>query len=329
MSQISVIVPAYGAETTIRGCLSAIAGQSPTSAAEVIIVVSTSDRPTSDAAASAISKFGMENARIVERTGHDTPGSLNLAASLVTTEFVARVDAHCRIPPDYLDRIAFVLESRSDVAVTGGQQVAVPSAPGVVPTGIARALNNRLIAGWSRYRRGGHGEADTVYLGALRTSELRAVGGWDERLPTNQDFDLNRRMSSRGLVWVVPDLPVEYLARPTLRDLARQYWRFGSWKVRYWRLTNDPPRLRQIALLVLPVVIASGVVAALKLGSSLVSLAATTALLALALEAAGTAGPRGGLLARFSALAAAAVIALGWWLGVMTEALRLSRREAG
>src|SRR5262249_38493878 len=113
------------------------------------------------------------------------------------------------------------------------------------------ALNNRWGMGLSRYRRGAEsGAADTVYLGAFRTADLRAVGGWSLEFPTNQDFELNRRMAERGLVWFDAGIPVEDGPRPDLGSLYRQYKRFGAWKVRYWRRTGDRPQPRQVALLV-------------------------------------------------------------------------------
>ena len=59
---------------------------------------------------------------------------------------------------------------------------------------------------------------------AFRTAELRAHGGWNEQLPTNQDFDLNRRMGAHGLVWFDARLVVGYEPRdegaPDLRAVS-------------------------------------------------------------------------------------------------------------
>ena len=53
----------------------------------------------------------------------------------------------------------------------------------------------------------------------MRTSDLRAAHGWDEQLETNQDFDLNRRLATRGTVWFERSLCVGYLPRDVRRPL--------------------------------------------------------------------------------------------------------------
>ena len=88
-----------------------------------------------------------------------------------------------------------------------------------------------------------------MYLGAFRRADLLAVHGWDERMLSNQDFDLNRRLAADGVVWFDASLQSGYVPRSTFRDLWRQYVRFGRAKVIYWRTTGDRPQPRQRALL--------------------------------------------------------------------------------
>ena len=109
--------------------------------------------------------------------------------------------------------------ARPDVVVVGGAQIAVARDEDPTARGIARALNNRWGMGMSRYRRGApSGPSDTVYLGAFRTEQLEAAGGWDEAFDTNQDFELNRRMGELGIVWFEASLEVGYRPRASLVD---------------------------------------------------------------------------------------------------------------
>jgi len=41
-----------------------------------------------------------------------------------------------------------------------------------------------------------------------------------------------------GRIWLDPSFRSIYFARPTLLELARQYWRYGFWK---WRMLNRYP----------------------------------------------------------------------------------------
>ncbi len=96
--------------------------------------------------------------------------------------------------------------------------------------------------GGSPYRAGGaSGPTDTVYLGAFRTDDLLAVGGWDERFPTNQDFDLNRRLGSDGAVWFDASLRSGYLPAVDRSGAVAAVPAVRSWKVRYWRPRGDAP----------------------------------------------------------------------------------------
>jgi hypothetical protein len=202
----------------------------------------------------------------------------------------------------------------------GGAQIAVARDASVVARGIARALNNRWSMGGSRYRTSDlSGSSDTVYLGAFRTADLRAVGGWDERLPTNQDFDLNRRMGERGVVWFEAGLQSGYLPRESIRELWQQYQRFGTWKVRYWRLRDVGPNQRQRWLLVAPPVatLVLGSLARRRPGAT----AAITVITALGIDHVGGRAPASAAV-RVVATIAMGVVGLGWWTGVVRELCR-------
>jgi len=60
---------------------------------------------------------------------------------------------------------------------------------------------------------------------------------------TNEDYDFNYRVRKRGgKVLLNPELVTDYIARGTLSELARQFVRYGLWKVRM--LTKQPKSIR-------------------------------------------------------------------------------------
>ena len=105
-----------------------------------------------------------------------------------------------------------------------------------------------MDAGNADYRRAdGGGPSDTAYLGAFRRAELLALGGYDERLEANEDFDLCRRYLDAGLeVWVEPGMAVPYEARPNPAATVGQYFAFGRAKTHFWRTTGRRPGSRQL-----------------------------------------------------------------------------------
>ncbi|MDE0805312.1 MAG: glycosyltransferase, partial [Acidimicrobiales bacterium] len=265
---------------------------------------------------------------IINEAGQ-TPVSLNRGLAAVVGDVLVRVDARSIIPTSYVRTVLAVLDERPEIAVVGGAQRAVPRDGSHRALGIARALNNRWSTGLARYRRTSEsGPSDTVYLGAFRTGELRDAGGWDERFSTNQDFELNRRMSERGLVWFVGDLAVGYRPRSTLRELWMQYVRFGRWKAMYWSITGDRPRPRQLAILSAPVVGAGTVIALTtwrRRPAVVVGLVAAGAALGVEVERRGASEPPATAMGHAAGVAAIAVMSVGWLAGAYQGMLRWMR----
>lgn len=319
---VTILVPARDEERWIEHCVASIASQTyPHDRLQVVVVIDGDNQDETDVAAKeALAVTDFEHVEVVRNEdGGGTAANLNFGLDRASGEYVCRVDARSRIPRDYVARCVEILEERADIAVVGGSQVAMARLRDPRALGIARALNNRWAMGLSRYRRGAaSGPADTVYLGAFRTADLRTVGGWNAEFSTNQDFELNRRMSALGIVWFEAGLPVRYVPRADIASLYRQYRRFGAWKVRYWRRTGDRPRPRQLALAVgVPAAVGAAAVAvAATRGPRRVALLATMVAAAALVEGRGAKSPRGGLRVHGWSLAALGAVAAGWLSGV-------------
>ena len=319
---VSVVVPTRNERSDIEACIAHIAAQDhPADRIEVIVVDGASTDGTVEAAQRALDGLAVHHVAVLRNQEATTPSNLNVGLRYATGSIVCRVDARTRIEPHYVRTCAQVLTARPDVSVVGGAQRAIPRDASCRSVGIARALNNRYSMGGSRYRRATtSGPSDTVYLGAFRREELLAEHGWDERLVTNQDFELNRRMAARGVVWFEASLRSGYLPRASYRQLWQQYVRFGRAKVVYWRLSGDRPQRRQRLLLSFPLV---GVVVAL-LAAWRGRLGPTAALGAaglVAIERLGNDQGRVRLPARLAAMVGMVCVGAGWSLGAWREAV--------
>jgi GT2 family glycosyltransferase len=213
---------------------------------------------------------------LVHSPGGSRTRGLNAALREARGSVVARVDARSLPPPDYLARCVMRLEHDPTVGVVGAIQRPQSGSDGIVARGVARALRNPYFLGGARYRRtDGGGPADTAYLGAFRREQLVQLGGFDERLSANEDFDVCARYRDRGArVWVEPGLEVEYEARTTFAGVWRQFQAFGDAKVDYWRRSRTGPNGRQAVALL------AGGVAVAGLGSALRRPARAAALVA-------------------------------------------------
>jgi GT2 family glycosyltransferase len=132
-----------------------------------------------------------------------------------------------------------------------------------VAESIAIAASHPLGVGDALYRFTDRaGEVDTVPFGAFRRDLIKKIGGFDEKLHSNEDYEFNTRIRlAGGKVWLDPSIRSIYFARPALSELARQYARYGYWKARMVRRYAKTIRLRQalpplfvLSLITLPIV---------------------------------------------------------------------------
>lgn len=314
---VTVLIPARNEERDIEGCLRAVLAQDhPHDRMEIVLVDGGSTDRTGEVARQALEP-GDVRWKVVDNVEGTTPSNLNAGLAAASGEVLCRVDARSVVGPSHVRRCVELLQDPSYIVVGGGQDAVPRPDATLVARGIARALNNRLGMGLARYRRASApGPADTVYLGAFRTADLRKAGGWDLSLLTNQDFELNQRLGRSGVVWFDPTLTVQYLPRETFTELATQYFRFGRWKRRYWRRHGARPSARQQLLLVVPPLAG---VAALVIAFRRPTIALTGAVVGLAtIDLAGSATPAP-LSERAVAAVATLTVGASWWCGVAVE----------
>ena len=73
------------------------------------------------------------------------------------------------------------------------------------------------------------------------------VGGFNELLLTNKDYEFNYRIRQSGRPVILDRIGhSEYFARTTLGALAQQYWRYGGWKARMIRLQPGSIKVRHM-----------------------------------------------------------------------------------
>ena len=233
---VTVIVPAFNSETTIRATLDSILAQVYEGPIEVIVADGAGFSATSE-----LVRKRYQSVKLVANPQRTAANGLNAALRVATGSVVVRCDSHATFPPEYVRRSVEILEG-SGAAVVGGRQQ--PVGETIFERAVGISLTTPLGAGDARYRLGGReGPADTVYLGVFRRDALSLVGGFDPLLDCGEDTDCNWRLRKRGQsVWFDPSLTVFYRPRSTLRELVRQYFRYGRWK--FAVLGRHPAELR-------------------------------------------------------------------------------------
>ena len=317
---VSVVIPTLEEAGDIAGCIAAIAAQDyPLAAIEVIVVDGCSADDTVATARHAAAGVGFARMTVVESPRRRTSISLNLGLVEATGTYLVRVDARARVPSDYVRRCVEILAAEPTIGVVGGAQVPRARSDAVVDRGIARALNNRLATGLSRYRRSTQsGSADTVWMGSFRIVDLRALGGWSEEVALNEDWELNLRYRAAGAtVWFAGDLASGYLPRTSYARLAKQYFAFGRVKGMWW-VRGTRPEVRQVGLVAIPVGALALVVGLVRRFGGAAALVVPAGYLAI--ERLGSA-EAGDPVERGASAAAIAVFTGAWWVGVVAGVL--------
>jgi cellulose synthase/poly-beta-1,6-N-acetylglucosamine synthase-like glycosyltransferase len=242
---VSVLVPVLNEEQHLRAAAEAILDQEFEGTFEILFI----DGGSSDGTPAIITELAGKDprVRVLENPFRRTPHALNIGLASARGEFIARMDAHTIYPKRYL-AVGVGRLRRGDVASVSGPQIAV----GVSPWSrrVALALTAELGTGGAGFRRESDGEieVDTGFTGVWRRSTLDAHGGWDEEFVNDQDMELAARIrEAGGRIVCVPEMAASYIPRDTLQALARQYLRYGRYRVKTTQ--RHPGSLRRSQLL--------------------------------------------------------------------------------
>ena len=251
---VTVIIPARDEEAFIGPCLDAVLGQDEQQL-QIIVV----DGASTDRTAEVVRQYAERDARVELLTNPAgiIPVSLNLAVAAARAPWLVRIDAHATVPSNYV-RVAVEHLRKGIWAGVGGRK----DGQGVTAAGraIAAVMASRFGVGNSTYHYANDvQEVEHVPFGAYATDVVRQLGGWDERLRVNQDFEFDYRLRRAGhRLLFDPTLTIRWHCRQTVPDLFRQYFRYGRGKVKVAALHHDSIRARHLAA---PVLVVSWAVA--------------------------------------------------------------------
>lgn len=250
MENVSVVIPCYNEERFIGNALEQLANQFELDRYEIIVVDGLSD----DNSRRVIDEFRRRrpdvSVSLVENPARNIPTALNLGIAAARGTVIARMDAHAAPSEGYIRRCVEVLTT-GKAGVVGMPCLVRAGADTMVARAIAAAVSHPFGIGDAKYRLGAGGPAqepvDTVAFACFRKSLWRELGGFNEALLTNEDYDFNYRVRQSGRE-VILDRGghCDYFARTTIGKLAAQYWRYGRWKAQMVRLQPRSIKLRHL-----------------------------------------------------------------------------------
>ncbi len=231
-SLVSVIIPCRNEEKYISICLdSVVNSQYPQDKMEIFVVDGNSNDQTKNIISGYCDKY--QNIRLLNNPGKTAPRALNIGIEKAEGDYIIRLDAHSKYPPDYFSRLIFWAKKLNADNV-GAIWITDVLNKTKKSLSIKKILSHPIGVGNSYFRIGTIDviEADTVPFGCYKREVFSKIGLYNENLTRNQDIEFNKRLKANGgKIYLVPDITCTYYARETFSHIARNNYRNGYWNI--------------------------------------------------------------------------------------------------
>jgi len=237
LTAFSIIIPTLNEEKHIGACLTRLAAlKYPSSCLEVIVV----DNGSTDATLEiAISFATAVNLRVLEKKGVHVSAMRNFAAENASGEVLVFLDADCYVPNDWL--------LQAHIVMGGGRRI-IAGARYKIPAS-SSWVAEAWYAGRATTKR-----TPTSYVPSgdlfVPKSLFRSLGGFDESLETNEDYEFCYRAATTGVSTLsVPELAVIHEGTPqSLKAFFRKQRWHGKHVLRvFLRNIKEAPNLKAVA----------------------------------------------------------------------------------
>ncbi|MCX5783654.1 MAG: glycosyltransferase, partial [Elusimicrobia bacterium] len=190
---VSFIVVARNAEKHLDELLSDILAQDyPKNSTEYLFV----DSQSTDCTKLKFERFKKDNPalkiKILDNPQRILASGWNIALKNSDGEIIVRVDAHSRIEKNFVSKnVETILRGEN---IVGGCRISKPH-ESIMGHIIYLSSVSKFGSGQAKYRNMNPDQyVDTLAHAAYKRAVFRCVGGYDERLARNQDYDIHCRM---------------------------------------------------------------------------------------------------------------------------------------
>jgi glycosyltransferase involved in cell wall biosynthesis len=232
-SRVSVVIPCRNERGTVERILESLRQQTYSEAFEVVIADGMSIDGTPEFIATLVASSGYPfEVHVVQNEKKTIPSGLNAAVRAARGDVIIRIDCHSELSNDYIERIVDALQ-QPGFDLVGPSIRIIPGGDSPVAQAISMLTASKLGSGGSASRTHLTHPVQVAHaaMSSYRRHIWETLGGYDERLLTNEDFDFDYRATLKGAAVYSLPRPMFYtMARPTLKGLTRQRWRYGWWK---------------------------------------------------------------------------------------------------
>ena len=261
MSEVDIVIVAYGPHDRLRRCLQSLKAHPPSGPHGVTVVDNGCD-PRTEAAVKSIFPAATV---ISPRANLGFTRATNIGIRRARSEHVLLLNPDTEVHAGTLDRLAAVLDARADVAVVGPRLVrpdgsfdhaarrSFPTVLGAIGhfIGVGRLLRSGPLAQYRapHVKAGPVGAINGAFMLARR-SALESVGLLDKSYwMYMEDLDLLYRLKQAGwLTWYEPAALALHVKRGTTAGLRspRLVWAFHYGMFRFYRTHYAPQRVAAV-----------------------------------------------------------------------------------
>lgn len=230
--KISIVIPCKNEEKYIEKCIfSFINSTFDENDFEILVV----DGMSTDSTRAIVTEINQRypQVKLVDNLKQKTPFALNLGINNAVGEYIVIASAHSSFDNNYIEKI-LELFATTNADVIGGVMETKVLNLNEKSASIVEVLSNKFGVGNASFRTGINEptEVDTVPFGIYKTSLLKQVNGYDERLIRNHDIELSKRLLKLDKkIVLVPSPKCYYYARETFSEIASNNYRNGKWNI--------------------------------------------------------------------------------------------------
>lgn len=229
---VSLCMIAYNEAEALDGVLRDFQLQDyPHELIEIVLV----DSMSTDATGAKMERFkntdyGFRNVAIIQCAKKNQAFSWNAALMTATGDVIIRVDAHARIPRNFVSRNVYNLSQGEDVV--GGGRPNITSDVSSWKLTLLAAEDSLFGSSVASYRRPATQKEylDSLFHAAYRREVIQKVGGFNENLGRTEDNEFHYRIRKAGYkLCCCPDIISYQHSRNNLKDMIRQKYSNGRW----------------------------------------------------------------------------------------------------
>ena len=219
--KISVVIPAYNAQDSIRSCLTSLQEQTYAHLLHEIIVV---DNQSTDRTAEIAAQFAQVS--VLNQSIKGAAAARNLGIAQATGDVICFTDADCAPTTTWLQQLCEPLEQNADIIATKGTYLTAQSEM------TARFVQIEYEDKYDLLRPQKYINFIDTYSAAYRREVLVASnGGFDESVMYVEDQELSFRLAARGYKMIFqPEAVVYHRHSNTLWKYFYKKFMIGYWK---------------------------------------------------------------------------------------------------